>query len=531
MYHERVMILGDTMDGRDADMGTTLDEILRVNAARRPDAIALVDPPNRATFTDGEPRFFTYAQADRVVSAIAQRLRGIGLPADSIVAMQFANTSESILSLLGVLRAGMIAAPMPMLWRRADCVTALSRIGTKALMTCARIGDTDHAGLAMQIAAEIFPIRHVCGFGASLPEGFTSFEDVFGETASGMATASAQDRRDSPALHIAVITFDTTAEGVVPVARNHAELLAGGLAVLSESRLTADSIMLSSLPAASFAGIALTLVPWLISGGTLRLHQPFDAPTLSAQLQKAPCNLAILPGSLVARLAEAEIFGQPHGPKNILAFWRGPERLALSPPWFTPDVNLTDVVVFGEIGLCAIPRTEAAPPRIPAGKVRAPHGKPSAVIVADIARTPAGTLGFGGPMVPRHAFPPQVAKSFASYFEIGDDGTIDTGYPCRADAGGLVVTGPPAGLVSMGGYRFALRDVQNLVTQADKNASVVALPDTFAGYRLAGHSKDRSAMRHTLAAIGLNPLIVRAFRDRTPAPSAARWHDGFHPGR
>ena len=86
------MILGDISRSAPADAGTTLDDILRLNAARHPDAIALIDPPNRESFTNGAPRRLTYAQADRIVSAIAARLRDIGLSADSIVATQFPNT-------------------------------------------------------------------------------------------------------------------------------------------------------------------------------------------------------------------------------------------------------------------------------------------------------------------------------------------------------------------------------------------------------------------------------------------------------
>ena len=525
------MILGERSGMSGAEAGTTLDDILRLNAARRPDAVALADPPNRLTFTDSEPRRLTYAQADHMVSAIAQRLRGIGLPADSIVATQLANTTESVLALLGIMRAGMIPAPLPMLWRRADCVAALSRIGTKALITSARIGNTDHAALAMQVAAEIFTIRYVCGFGP-MPEGAMPFDDLFERMASGVAVSFAPEPRDNPALHVAAITFDMTTEGIVPVARSHAELMAGGLSALSECGLTSDSAIVSSLPAASFAGIALTLVPWLLSGGSLRLHQPFDAAALSAQLQERRCDLAILPGSLTGRLAEADIFTAPRNPKNILAFWRAPERLALGALWCLPDVKLIDVTIFGEIGLCAMHRVDGKPAPLPAGKVRAPQGKPGAVIVADIARTPSGTIGFGGPMAPHHPFPPQ-ATSFAFYFKSGDDGTLDTGYPCRVEPqiDGLVVTGPPAGLVSVGGYRFSMRDVQDLVAQADREANLAALPDTFGGHRLAGTSKDRAAMRHTLAAIGLNPLIVRAFRDRTAPPSPVPWHDGFRSSR
>jgi acyl-CoA synthetase (AMP-forming)/AMP-acid ligase II len=385
----------------------------------------------------------------------------------------------------------------------------------------------------MQIAADIFQIRHVCGFGASLPEGFRSFDDLFDLVASGSEAPFAPERRDHAALHLATVTFDTTPDGIVPVARSHAEILTGGLSALAESGLTPDSIVLSSLPAASFAGIALTLVPWLLSGGTLHLHQPFDIAALSAQLREHPCSLAILPGALVARLAEAGIFAQSHVPKNVLAFWRAPERLASSAPLRLMESNLIDVSVFGEIGLCAVRRTESKPAPIPIGKIRAPRDAPGAAIVADIARNSAGNFGFGGPMAPRHPFPPHAAKPTDSYFKTGDDGTIDTGYPCRVDpeTGALVVTGPPAGLVSVGGYRFSMREVQDVVTQAEKDASIAALPDTIAGHRLAGISKDRAAMRHTLAAVGLNPLIVRAFRERGAPSVPAGWHDGFRSSR
>src|SRR3954471_5108082 len=96
---------------------TTLDDLFRRAAARRPDDIALADPPNRESFTDGAPRRLTYAEADRAISAIASQLRQLRLQTDSIVAIQLPNIVESVLTILGVLRAGMIAAPLPLLWR------------------------------------------------------------------------------------------------------------------------------------------------------------------------------------------------------------------------------------------------------------------------------------------------------------------------------------------------------------------------------------------------------------------------------
>ena len=143
------------------------------------DAIALADAPNRQRFTDGAPLRLSYAEADRMISAIAGRLRRMGLPTDAIVGIQMPNIVEHVLTILGVLRAGLIAAPLPLLWRRADAVTALARVGAKALIACRRVGGFEHCQLALHVAAEVFSIRYVCGFGGNLPDGVVAFDDLF----------------------------------------------------------------------------------------------------------------------------------------------------------------------------------------------------------------------------------------------------------------------------------------------------------------------------------------------------------------
>jgi acyl-CoA synthetase (AMP-forming)/AMP-acid ligase II len=111
------MILGETDDADRPSGGPalTLDDIFRGHAQRRPYAPALIDPVNRASFTGGSPLRLSYAQADRVVGAIAARLRGMGLPADTIVGIHLPNTVENFLATLGVLRAGMTVAALPLL--------------------------------------------------------------------------------------------------------------------------------------------------------------------------------------------------------------------------------------------------------------------------------------------------------------------------------------------------------------------------------------------------------------------------------
>jgi AMP-binding enzyme len=500
--------------GAPRDGGATLDDLFRRAVAARPDAPAVLDPPDREGFTDGAPRHLTWTEADRAVSAIANLLKSLGLPAGAIVALQLPNTVESVLTLMGVLRAGLIAAPLPLLWRQAEACAALGRISARVLVCCQRVGDVDHAELAMHAAAETFAIRFVCGFGRSLPDGIVPLDEVF--DAALPAPPPALESAGDPAGRVALVTFEVTADGLVPVARSHRELIAAGEAVAGAAGIAAGATLLGALMTASFAGIGSTVLPWLLCGGTLWLHQPFNPAVLAAQR----CDVALLPGPLLPRLIEAGLIGSP-GPKTIVALWRAPERMAASPAWPGGD-SLVDVPVFGEVGLVALRRgADGLPAPLPAPQARARNEASTAAV--ELVRGASGTLAMRGAMVPAHPCPPGSARGDQFNLKIGADGFVDTSFPCHVDreTERLVIDGPPAGIVSVGGYRFALRDLHDLVAPIDADGSVAALPDVLAGHRLAGVGNDRAAIRDTLADQGTNPLVVGAFRDKRPGRASA----------
>ncbi len=149
----------------------TLDDLFRRIVSRQPAAIALIDPPNKPRITGEAPLQLTFAQADQAVSAIAARFVDSGLPAGSIIALQLPNTIEFVVTALGAIRAGLVVALLPQLWRQSELTTALNRIGARAIVGISRIEIVDHADLALNAAAEAFSIRHVFGFGNDLPEG------------------------------------------------------------------------------------------------------------------------------------------------------------------------------------------------------------------------------------------------------------------------------------------------------------------------------------------------------------------------
>ncbi len=500
------MILGGKnreVDRASGGAQTTLDDLFRRAGVRNPQAVALIDPPNRESFTGGAPRRLDFAQADRAISALAARLHRLGLQTDAVVAMQLPNTVESLIALLGVLRAGMIAAPLPLLWRKQEMVDALGRIGAKALLTMSRVGSTPHAEIAMQVAAELFPIRFICGFGRDLPDGVMPLDDLF--VPGPLDFVQPPARPGIAAAHVAAVSFEVAANGLVPVARNHSELIAGGLAVFLASGIAQDENVLSAIPLGSFAGIALTVLPWLLGGGALSLHHGFDPDTFAAQCRTQVGGTVVLPGPALSALAEAGLLGDKAN--RIVALWRSPERLASCPPW-RGAAALVDIASFGEIGLLAARR--------------GPDGAASALPMAETMRTAAGTLALRGPMVPANAFPPGAERGPEPHLPVDAAGYVDTCFGCRLDRDTqmLALTGPPGGITAVGGYRFRQTQVDWLVAHADLDATIVALPDGLLGQRLAGSSPEREATIAELHARGANPLIAGAFRPRKTANAA-----------
>jgi hypothetical protein len=490
----------------------TLDGLFRRILARKPDAPALLDPLNKQRVTGQPPRRLTFAQADRAISALSAHFIEAGLPNNSVIAVQLPNTVEFMLTVLAAHRAGLVVALLPLLWRQAELTVALNRTGARAIVTTSKIDGVSHADLAMNAAAEAFSIRHVCGFGSELPEGMASLELAL-ETQSATSRAVVQDGRKA-----AMISFDVTADGFRPVPRTHLNLIAGGLALSLESDVPQGSTVMSAFAPSSFAGLTSSLVIWLLSGGALALHHPFDAEVLEQQITEQACETLVAPAQLTLRLAEIDMAARMPSLRNVIGLWRAPEQVASSAAWTSEHAVLTDVYLFGEAGLFGARRTagDGTPAAILPGPHGAPREVPGSSIAGEIFLTPRGTLGLRGPMVTPAAYAPASPASESLVAQPPRD-YVDTGYAARLDrsTGAICITAPPSGIMAVGGYRFLSQDLQEWARRLGQGALLTALPDRLSGHRLAGRAQDNARAREALGELGLNPLMVEAFRDRT----------------
>jgi hypothetical protein len=493
------------------NVSPTLDGLFRRVLARQPDALALIDPVNKQRVTGQAPKRLTFAQADQAISALAAHFIESGLPVNSVIAIQLPNTVEFMLTVLAAHRAGLIVALLPQLWRQAELTVALNRTGARAVVTMSKVDGVNHADLAMHAAAEAFSIRHVCGFGTDLPEGMASL-DLAISSGSTTSRAVTQDGRRA-----AVISFDVVADGFRAVPRTHLNLIAGGLAVFLESRVPQGATLMSAFTPSSFAGLTSSLLVWLLSGGTLALHQPFDADALEQQINEDACDTLVAPAPLALRLTEINMPARLPTLRNVIGLWRTPEQVASSAQWTVESVGMTDIYLFGEAGLFGAARAAdgSAAPIMP-GPHGAPRDVPGTSIAGETMLTPRGTLALKGPMVTVAAYaPPQPASD--SLIAPPPRDYVDTDYAARIDrsTGAICITAPPSGIVAVGGYRFLSQDLQQWAKRLGQGALLTALPDRLSGYRLAGRAQDNARGREALSELGLNPLMVEAFRDRS----------------
>jgi hypothetical protein len=473
--------------------GVTLDALLRANVAAHQNSIALADPPNRASFTDGAPLRLTYAQLEERVDRLARKLRGFSMPPGSVVAIQLPNIAESAISLLAVLRAGYVAAPVPMLWRRSDLIAALAGVSPKAFITLAKLNDERPAEIVCEAAAELFDLSFPCAFGEDVPDGLVPLD-----------REDFSDHPAFPASHtdmVSLVTFDADAEGFFPSGRNDAQWLAAGIATLLEARIETGDAIVTALPLSSLAGLAAGFVPWLLSGGTLQLANGQSKIFGSAGPEERV--------HLVAPAAVFSVLTQTVSAPFVSAI--AVHRNARTHPINlarVPAGRVVDFHNFGETGAIVLMREDprlALP--VPLGGISAPSGMAGAPIVIE-AKQKDGQIWLRGAMVPREAYPP----GLGNYRTARDaDGFVRTGYRCRSDGNGsVIVEAGPERVVSVGGLRFGLNDLQSRFAAIGEDVKILAVEDPLLGERMRIVAANPEAAAAAFQAAGHSQLVVDA---------------------
>ncbi len=346
----------------------SVDVLLRHWARETPDAPALADPRDREALGLGAPRELSFAAAEAIVARLAGTFSRFGLDPGDVIALQVPNTVESALVMLAAWRAGLIVCPLSLLWRFAEIDHAFVHLCPRAVVTVAELDGVAHAETICQAAVDHLSIRFVFGVGPDLPDGVTPIDDwLTDDGPTHHHSAPHQPQGDQPAL----MTWSAAPSGHFPVPRTHGELLALGRVFVDELRLTPRDTLLNTFPAATIVSTGGHLIPSLMAGARLLLHQPFDFDRFLAQLSDHAVTYTAVPAPVMDALEEMNGLAT-HGRRlaRIGCVWPAPSA-GLRPKVAELPLPIFDLHNLSEVGVALRRRALGQDPTVlPLGALR-----------------------------------------------------------------------------------------------------------------------------------------------------------------
>jgi acyl-CoA synthetase (AMP-forming)/AMP-acid ligase II len=273
-----------------------------------PDALALVDPLNRADLVEGPFRELTWAELEDQVDRMAQVLLDEGVETGDVVGVQLPNCVEIVITFLAVLRLGAIVTPYPVQYRSHE-LTQLSNVANvKVFVTSTRIGKTREAARELVNLRDAIPsLKHILAFGDSLPEGVIGLDQRIASANDRSALAKFRETfKPDPNDCVTICWTSGTESTPKGVPRTHYDWIAMHWTTVEAPQLTKDDVLINPFPMVNMAGINGMFLPWLRVGGVLVQHHPFDLATFLEQVSKYRATYTVAPPALLTQLLQNE---------------------------------------------------------------------------------------------------------------------------------------------------------------------------------------------------------------------------------
>ena len=283
----------------------TLGELFIDTALRQPDLLAVADPPNRPAIMGDAAKRWTWGQLLAQVGQYCAFLAQQGVRKDDIIVVQMPNCVEMHAIYLACAINGVVVSPVPMQYRAHEISHVLETTQARVAITAARVGKNSPAQQWAEQAC-LSPIidrvwvygLHAADAGVEAPAAgaLQAIEPALAQSAPWTA---AQLRAHMQAIALTandVLTICwTSGTEAMPkgVPRSHNEWLIVGLSVIDAGGLQPGAQLLIPYPFVNMAGVSTSLAAWLMVGGGLHHHHPFDIDVFIEQLVNEPVHYTV----------------------------------------------------------------------------------------------------------------------------------------------------------------------------------------------------------------------------------------------
>lgn len=234
-----------------------------------------------------------YTALDRKVRCLAEGLRGLGIGAGDVVAVQLPNHRNAVIADLALAALGAIALPFPVGRGAAEAESLLRRSEAVAVVAATEHRGLTHAAELHALAPALPALRHVIAAGpGSAPEGTIPLAQLLRTDPTGFVPA----RPDPDSAARILVSSGSEAEPKM-IAYSH-NALAGGRGNFLASLMPDDTPprCLFLVPLGSAFGSNGTAVTLARHGGTLVLLDHFTPEAaLAAVREHAPTHVLGVP--------------------------------------------------------------------------------------------------------------------------------------------------------------------------------------------------------------------------------------------
>lgn len=284
---------------------TTLYDAFLESVARAPGQEALIDPPNKESLTDGAPRRLDWLTLRTEVERLSALLYHHGLRRDDIVVVQLANSVEQVVVYLACHRLGAVVSPLPTVYREHEIRHAIETTHAVALITASRIGKHAHGKMMMGLAADNPSVRKVLVFGDVVPAGAVPVDS---ELKGDLPLAETTDYAASIGLtadDVVTICWTSGTEAKpkgVPRSTNEWYWQARG--TTDAAGMEPGMRLLNPFPLVNMGGMSWAFIGWLLGGGTLVQHHPFDLEVFLGQIRDERIEYTVVAPAILNRLLQ-----------------------------------------------------------------------------------------------------------------------------------------------------------------------------------------------------------------------------------
>lgn len=254
------------------------------NVVAAPQRLAVADPPNRADFTQGESRRLTYVDLAATAERLAGLLAGQGVGAGDVVAYQLPNIHEAVAILLACARIGAVASPILIQFDQHELEDIFAQLHPRLFVTLTRFKDRAMADNAA-------PVCHAAGVTLLNIDDCPHTSDLpLGATPSG------------PNALLTICWTSGTEGAAKGVMRTHNQWRVIGQMMVDGAAMRDGDVVLNARPMVNMASIGGSFYSWLLSAGTMILHNPLDIALVLDQIREEQVTVTFMPPAFMVAL-------------------------------------------------------------------------------------------------------------------------------------------------------------------------------------------------------------------------------------